>query len=95
MTGGPRTAVLASAARIIAAVVDQGASADAALATLAPSAERAAVRAVALGSVRWYLRLLPAVQRLLDRKSGRLAPELSALLVAAATRSCIRAIPRS
>jgi 16S rRNA (cytosine967-C5)-methyltransferase len=84
MTGGPRTAVLASAARIIAAVVDQGASADAALAGLAPSAERAAVRAVALGSVRWYLRLLPAVQRLLDRKSGRLAPELSALLVAAA-----------
>ncbi len=48
------------------------------------SAERAAVRAVALGSVRWYLRLLPAVQRLLDRKTGRLAPELSALLVAAA-----------
>jgi len=84
MTGGPRTAVLASAARIIATVVDQGASADAALATLTPSAERAAVRAIALGSVRWYLRLLPAVQRLLDRKSGRLAPELSALLVAAA-----------
>jgi 16S rRNA (cytosine967-C5)-methyltransferase len=84
MTGGPRTTVLASAARIIAAVVDQGASADAALAAEAPSAERAAVRAVALGSVRWYLRLLPAVQRLLDRKSGRLAPELSALLVAAA-----------
>ncbi len=75
--------MLATAARVIAAVVD-GASADAALATVAASSERAAVQAIALGSVRWYLRLLPAVQRLLDRKAGRLAPELSALLVAAA-----------
>ncbi len=82
--GGARTAVLVSAARVIAAVVSQGASADAALASLAPSAERAAVRAIALGSVRWYLRLQPAVQRLLERKAGRLAPEISALLVAAA-----------
>jgi 16S rRNA (cytosine967-C5)-methyltransferase len=81
---GARTEVLVSAARVIAAVVDQGASADAALATVAASAERAAVRAIALGSVRWYLRLLPAVHSLLDRKAGRLAPELSALLVAAA-----------
>jgi 16S rRNA (cytosine967-C5)-methyltransferase len=82
--GGARTAVLASAARIIAAVVEQGTSADAALAAVAPSAERAAVRAVALGSVRWYLRLWPALQRLLERKAGRLAPQISALLVAAA-----------
>ena len=82
--GGARTAVLVSAARVIAAVVTQGASADAALANLAPSAERAAVRAIALGSVRWYLRLQPAVQRLLERKAGRLAPEISALLIAAA-----------
>jgi 16S rRNA (cytosine967-C5)-methyltransferase len=79
-----RTAVLATAARIIALVVDEGASADAALASVAASADRSAVRAIVLGSVRWYLRLLPAVQRLLDRKAGRLAPELSALLVAAA-----------
>ena len=79
-----RTAVLASAARVIAAVIDQGASADAALAQLPGSSETAAVRAVVLGSVRWYLRLLPAVQRLLDRKAGRLAPQISALLVAAA-----------
>ena len=82
--GGARTLVLASAARIIAAVVDKGASADAALASVPAGAERGAVRAVALGSVRWYLRLQPAVQRLLDRKAGRLAPEVSALLVAAA-----------
>jgi 16S rRNA (cytosine967-C5)-methyltransferase len=79
-----RTDVLASAARVIAAVIDQGASADASLAKLAGSAEGPAVRAIVLGSVRWYLRLLPAIQQLLDRKAGRLAPELSALLVAAA-----------
>lgn len=79
---GARTAVLASAARVIAAVVDQGASADAALAG-EHSEERAAVRAVVLGSVRWYLRLHPALQRLLERKSGRLAPQIDALLVAA------------
>jgi 16S rRNA (cytosine967-C5)-methyltransferase len=81
---GVRTEVLVSAARVIAAVVAQGASADAALASIAPSADRAAVRAIALGTVRWYLRLLPAVHSLLDRKAGRLAPEVSALLVAAA-----------
>jgi 16S rRNA (cytosine967-C5)-methyltransferase len=75
--------VLASAAGIIAAVVD-GVSADVALAKVADSTERAAVRAVVLGSLRWYLRLLPAVQRLRDRNAGRLAPQLSALLVAAA-----------
>ncbi|HEY6454473.1 MAG TPA: 16S rRNA (cytosine(967)-C(5))-methyltransferase RsmB [Steroidobacteraceae bacterium] len=81
---GARTEVLVSAARVIAAVVDQGASADAALASLSASAERAAVRAITLGTVRWYLRLLPAVHSLLDRKAGRLAPQVSALLVAAA-----------
>jgi 16S rRNA (cytosine967-C5)-methyltransferase len=81
---GVRTEVLVSAARVIAAVVAQGASADAALASVAASADRAAVRAIALGTVRWYLRLLPAVHSLLDRKAGRLAPEVSALLVAAA-----------
>ena len=82
--GGARTAVLADAARVIAAVIGEGQTADAALARLPPSAERSAVRAVALGSVRWYLRLWPAVQRLLDRKGGRLDPQVSALLVAAA-----------
>ncbi len=81
---GPRTVVLASAARVIAAVIDQGASADAALATVTASDERAAVRAVVLGSVRWYLRLQPALERLLEKKAGRLAPEVHALLIAAA-----------
>ena len=75
--------MLASAAGIIAAVVE-GVSADVALGKVADSSERAALRAVVLGSLRWYLRLLPAVQRLLDRNAGRLTPQLSALLVAAA-----------
>ena len=88
--GGARTAVLASAARVIAAVVDQGASADAALAALAPSAERAAVRAVALGTVRWYLRLWPAVQRLLDRKAGHLAPDCASIRSGARPRPTAR-----
>ena len=79
-----RTDVLATAARVLAAVVEQGASADTALAKVTGTGAGPAVRAIVLGSVRWYLRLLPAVQRLLDRKAGRLAPELSALLVAAA-----------
>ncbi|MGC1457372.1 MAG: transcription antitermination factor NusB, partial [Steroidobacteraceae bacterium] len=78
-----RTAVLAAAARIITAVIEQGVSADAALATVPAGSERAAVRAIALGSVRWYLRLQPALQCLLERKSGRLAPPINALLVAA------------
>jgi 16S rRNA (cytosine967-C5)-methyltransferase len=81
---GARTAVLASAARVIAAVVDEGASADAALASVTASDERAAVRAVVLGSVRWYLRLQPALERLLEKKAGRLAPQVNALLIAAA-----------
>ncbi|HTV78565.1 MAG TPA: 16S rRNA (cytosine(967)-C(5))-methyltransferase RsmB [Steroidobacteraceae bacterium] len=79
-----RTDVLASAARVLAAVIDQGASADAALAREAGSAPASAVRAVVLGSVRWYLRLWPALAGLLDRKAGQLAPELRGLLVAAA-----------
>ena len=44
---------------------------------------RAAIRAITLGSVRWYLRLAPAVAPLLTRPQG-VAAELHALLVAAA-----------
>ena len=43
--------------------------------------QRSAVRAIALGSLRWYLQLEPIVARLLQGKS--LAPALRALLVAA------------
>jgi 16S rRNA (cytosine967-C5)-methyltransferase len=45
--------------------------------------ERAAVKAITLGSLRWYLRLAPAVDRLLSRPQG-VADEIRALLVVSA-----------
>jgi 16S rRNA (cytosine967-C5)-methyltransferase len=53
------------------------------LAPFESSPDRGAIRAIALGSVRWYLRLAPAVDKLLTRPKG-LAPALHALLVASA-----------
>jgi 16S rRNA (cytosine967-C5)-methyltransferase len=78
---------LASAARAVAEVVTHGRSADDALATFEDDADRSAIRAIALGSLRWYLRLQPAVAALTSltpRKRRPLAPQLEALLVAAA-----------
>ncbi|HTW39217.1 MAG TPA: 16S rRNA (cytosine(967)-C(5))-methyltransferase RsmB [Steroidobacteraceae bacterium] len=80
----PGARVLAGAARALAEVVAHGRSADAALAPFEHDADRAAVRAVTLGSLRWYLRLLPALRALTGRKPRPLARELEALLVAAA-----------
>ena len=74
---------LIGAARVVEAVVAGGRSADAALAEYGGAAERAAVRAIALGTLRWYLRLAPAVDALLARPSG-VAPPIRALLAAAA-----------
>lgn len=74
---------LAEAARVISAVATEGRSADAALAAYDSSSQRSAVRAIALGSVRWYLRLAPAVDSLLTRPKG-VAASIHALLVASA-----------
>jgi 16S rRNA (cytosine967-C5)-methyltransferase len=41
------------------------------------------VRAITLGSLRWYLRLAPALELLLDRP-GKVTPEIRALLIAGA-----------
>jgi 16S rRNA (cytosine967-C5)-methyltransferase len=60
-------------------VTERGASADVAL----REAEGSAVRAIALGSLRWYLRLAPAVAPLIARPAG-VAPLIRALLVAGA-----------
>jgi len=68
---------------VVEAVVADGRSADAALAEYGGTAERAAVRAIALGTLRWYLRLAPAIDALLARPSG-VAPPIRALLAAAA-----------
>ncbi len=84
MSGGsekPGAQALAEAARAVAAVV-RGRSADEALAPTDRSPRRAAVRAIALGTMRWYLRLRPAADAMLARP-GRLPPEIHALLVAA------------
>lgn len=78
----PGAQILAQAARAVAAVVS-GQSADEALSAFETSPHRSAVRAVALGTVRWYLRLRPAVNGLLARPKTVAAP-IHALLVAAA-----------
>jgi 16S rRNA (cytosine967-C5)-methyltransferase len=85
LSGGlekPGVQALAEAARAVAAVL-RGRSADEALAAVDASPRRSAVRAIALGTIRWYLRLRPAVDALLARP-GQLAPEIHALLATGA-----------
>jgi 16S rRNA (cytosine967-C5)-methyltransferase len=64
-------------------VVTSGRSADAALADEESTGERAAVRAIALGTLRWYLRLAPALEGLLSRPSGIESPVRALLAVGA------------
>jgi 16S rRNA (cytosine967-C5)-methyltransferase len=72
---------------VVEAVTRRGQSADAALRSLAPdpraSPDEAAIRAISLGTLRWYLRLEPALAELLDRPEA-VAPPLRALLAVAA-----------
>jgi len=78
----PGAQALAEAARAVAAVV-RGRSADEALATPEASRGRPAVQAVTLGTLRWYLRLRPAVDSLLA-SPRTVQRDVHALLVAAA-----------
>jgi len=78
----PGAQALAEAARAVAAV-GRGRSGDEALAGSAASAQRPAVRAISLGTIRWYLRLRPAVDALLS-SPATLSREVHALLVTAA-----------
>ena len=80
----PGAATLAAAARAVSSVAHEGRSADVALAEAETRPDRAAVRAITLGTLRWYLRLAPAVAGLVARPADELAPPLRALLVAAA-----------
>jgi len=91
--GAPRlawgTQALAGAARVVAAVVHEGNSADAAFAHVLDGSggaldDRAAIKAIALGTLRWYLRLAPAIDALLARPADKKAATLHALLVCAA-----------
>lgn len=78
----PGAQALAEAARAVAAVAG-GRSADEALAASDAGPRRPAVQAMALGTIRWYLRLRVAVDALLTRP-GQLSREVHALLVTAA-----------
>jgi 16S rRNA (cytosine967-C5)-methyltransferase len=82
-TWAPGAPALAGAARAVDAVISRGQSADVALGAVEHGRERAAVRAIALGSLRWYLRLAPAIDALL-RRPGGIAGPVHALLVCAA-----------
>ncbi|MBV8495603.1 MAG: 16S rRNA (cytosine(967)-C(5))-methyltransferase RsmB, partial [Gammaproteobacteria bacterium] len=82
----PGAPALAGAARAVDAVLRRGHSAEAALGsgeTYAERAERSAVRAITLGTLRWYLRLWPALESLLERPAA-VPHAMSALLAAAA-----------
>ena len=68
----------------MAAVLGEGQSADTALAALPQGASRGAIQAVTLGTLRWYLRLAPAVLPLLARPNARVDMRLRALLACAA-----------
>jgi 16S rRNA (cytosine967-C5)-methyltransferase len=80
----PGSETLAHAALAVHEVVHQGRSADAVLEATQARADRAAIRAIALGTLRWYLRLAPALEPLVSRPFAELSPKLSALLVTAA-----------
>ncbi len=80
----PGAETLAQAALAVHEVVYEGRSADAALEAAHERVDRAAVRAIALGTLRWYLRLQPAIAPLVTRPFAELSPRLAALLVTAA-----------
>ena len=79
----PGATTLAAAATALTSVVFEGRSADDAMAAFESSPERSAVRAITLGTVRWYLRLAPALETLLTRPKA-IANEIRALLIASA-----------
>jgi 16S rRNA (cytosine967-C5)-methyltransferase len=80
----PGAPALAAAARAVDAVVSAGESADVAL-TVRPAADapRAAVQAITLGTLRWYLRVAPVIESLLAHPAGVPAPARALLAVAA------------
>jgi 16S rRNA (cytosine967-C5)-methyltransferase len=71
----------------VEAVAHRGHSADRAFAAtkkdMRGAPPESAVRAIALGTLRWYLRLLPALEELLERPAA-VAPSVRALLAVAA-----------
>ncbi|MFM7432350.1 MAG: 16S rRNA (cytosine(967)-C(5))-methyltransferase RsmB [Gammaproteobacteria bacterium] len=80
----PGAATLAAAVIAVSAVAHEGRSADIALQAADERGDRAAVRAIALGTLRWYLRLAPALAKLVNRPALDMPPLLRGLLIAAA-----------
>jgi len=80
----PGAATLAAAVRAVSAVAHDGRSADVALLEAESRQDRPAVRAIALGTLRWYLRLAPAMASLVARPAADIDPQLRALLITAA-----------
>ena len=80
----PGAATLAAAVTAVSRVAHEGRSADAALQEAESRPDRAAVRAIALGTMRWYLRLAPALGSLVTRPAAEMEPLLRALLITAA-----------
>jgi 16S rRNA (cytosine967-C5)-methyltransferase len=79
----PGASALADAARVVASIAFEGRSTDDVFRPFEDSPQRAAVRAISLGSVRWFLRLSPAVDTLLSHPDG-VANEVRSLLVVSA-----------
>ena len=79
----PGAPALAAAARAVDEVISSGRSATSALAIHDRGDTRAAVRAITLGTIRWYLRLAPALDRLLKHPVSVTGPIRSLLTVAA------------
>jgi 16S rRNA (cytosine967-C5)-methyltransferase len=89
----PGATALAEAARVVEAVAAHGRSADAALAEAGSAEDRSAVRAIALGTLRWYLRLAPALEGLVKRPAGVASPVRALLTVSAHQIEYSRNVP--
>ena len=79
----PGAAALADAARVTSSVAFDGRSTEDVLRAYDESPQRAAIRAISLGSLRWYLRLAPAIEGLLAHPQG-VANEIRTLLIVSA-----------
>jgi len=78
----PGAETLSNAARAMARISFDGRSADDALSPFDSAKDRSAIRAITLGTTRWYLRVTAVLDLLLDRPE-KLSTEIRALLATA------------
>jgi 16S rRNA (cytosine967-C5)-methyltransferase len=78
----PGAETLANSARAMARITFDGRSADDALSPFEAAKDRSAIRAITLGTTRWYLRVTAVLDLLLDRPE-KLSTEIRALLATA------------